>query len=95
MSYCKGLESFETGFDHAAHIVTAALLVAVLIAEVNINFSEAIAKLAQTLFHYITNLSGECFVTFDIMTSIDLYLHGSFLLVVFFCNCDWLYMDST
>jgi hypothetical protein len=29
---CEGLVSFETGFDHAAHIVVAVFLIAVLIA---------------------------------------------------------------
>jgi len=37
----KRLESFETGFNHAAHIAIAALLVAVHIAQVNINVSDA------------------------------------------------------
>ena len=40
----KGLKSFETSFNHAAHtVITVFVTIAVLIAEVNINGSNAIA----------------------------------------------------
>ncbi|MGB3651111.1 MAG: hypothetical protein WBA41_07870 [Rivularia sp. (in: cyanobacteria)] len=42
-----GLATFDAGFYHAAHIVIAAFLIAVLIAQVNINVSNAIAQSAQ------------------------------------------------
>ncbi|MEH1804366.1 MAG: hypothetical protein V7L28_03270 [Nostoc sp.] len=58
MCYRDGLAAFEAGFYHATHIVIAALLVTVLIAQMNINVSDAIAESAQALCHYTTNLSG-------------------------------------
>jgi hypothetical protein len=50
----KRLGSYKKGFDHAAHIAIATLLIAVHIAQVNINMSNEIAKSAQALFHYTT-----------------------------------------
>jgi hypothetical protein len=80
MGNCQGLVSFETGFDHAAHIVIAGLQIAVLIAQVNINMSDMIANSAQSSLHNATDLISQCLVTFDVMVSMDLDLHDVLLL---------------
>ena len=49
---CKGLKSFKTSFNHAAHTVIAILvMIAVLITEVNIDGSNAIADSVQSILH--------------------------------------------
>ena len=75
-----GLAAFEAGFHHATHVVIAALLVAVLIAQVDLHSRDVIAESAQGALHYATDLSGQRLVTFDVMVGIDLDLHGVLLL---------------
>jgi hypothetical protein len=75
-----GSLAFEVGFHHAAYVVIAALLGAVLIAQVDFYLRNVIAESAQGTLHDATNLSGQRLVTFDVMVSIDLDLHGSLLL---------------
>jgi hypothetical protein len=74
------LAAFEAGFDHAAYIVIATLLGAVLIAQVDFDLRNVIAEPAQGILHDATDLSGHCLVPFDIMVGIDLDLHGILLL---------------
>ena len=76
MSDRNGLAAFEAGFHHAAHVVIAAFLVAVLIAQVDLHSSDVIADSARGSLHYATDLSGQRLATFDIMVGIDLDLHG-------------------
>jgi hypothetical protein len=80
MSDRDGLQAFETGFHHAAQSVMANLLVAVLIAQVDLHPCDVIAESAQGILHYATDLSGQRLVTFDVMVGIDLDLHGVLLL---------------
>jgi hypothetical protein len=74
------LAAFEAGFNHAAYVVIAALLVAVLIAQVDFHSCDVIADFAQGTLHYATDLMGQRVVTFDVMVGIDLDLHSILLL---------------
>jgi hypothetical protein len=79
MSDRNGLVTFEAGFHHATHVVIAALLVAVLIAQVDFDLRNVIAESAQGILHDASDLGGQHLVTFDVMVSMDLDLHGILL----------------
>jgi hypothetical protein len=74
------LVTFEACFHHATHVIVAALLVAVLIAQVDFHSRDVIADLAQGTFYDATDMSDHCLVTFDIVVGINLDLHGVLLL---------------
>jgi hypothetical protein len=76
------LLAFEAGFYHAAYIVIAALLGTVLIAQVDFDLRNMIAKSAQGILHNASHLSGQRLVPIDIMVGIDLDLHGILLFAV-------------
>jgi hypothetical protein len=73
------LAAFEAGFDHAALVVLAAL-VAALVAQADLHSRDVIADSAQGALNHATELSGQRLVTFDVVVGIDLYLHGVLLL---------------
>jgi hypothetical protein len=52
-----GLAAFKAGFHHTTHVVIAALLVAVLIAQVDFHSRDVIADAAQGTLHDATDLS--------------------------------------
>jgi hypothetical protein len=68
------------GFDFAAHFVIAALLVAVLIAQVDIHLCDVIAESAESILYYVTYLCNQRLMAFDVVIGIDLDLHGVLLL---------------
>jgi hypothetical protein len=70
-----GLPAFEAGFHHAALVVLAGF-VGALVAQVDLHSRDVIAEMAQSTLHYATDLSGQSLVTFDVMVGIDLDLHG-------------------
>jgi hypothetical protein len=74
-----GLAAFDSGFHHATHFVMAALLVAVLIAHMDLHSRDLIAESAQGAFHYATTLIGQHLATFNIMIGVDLDMHGILL----------------
>jgi hypothetical protein len=74
-----GLAAFEADFYHTAYVVIAALLVAVLIAQVDFDLRNVIAESAQGILHDASDLGGQHLVTFDVMVSMDLDLHGILL----------------
>ncbi len=67
----NGLMPFKAGFHHATHIVDAALLIAVLIAQVKFHPRDVIAEPAQSTFHNATHLSDQCLAAFDVAVCID------------------------
>jgi hypothetical protein len=69
----------QAGFHQAAHVVIAALLVAILITQVNFHSRDVIADSTQGTLHNATDPSGQRLVTFDITVGIDLDLHGVLL----------------
>jgi hypothetical protein len=79
MSDCDRLAALETGFEHATHVVNAVLLVAVLIAQVDLHSSDMLAGSAQGIFYDTTKVSGLCFVTFNVTVGINLDLQGVLL----------------
>jgi hypothetical protein len=80
----NGLATFDAGFHHATHFVSAALFVAVLIAQVDLYSRDVIAKSAQGALYDATELSGQCLASFNITVGVDLDLHGTLL----FCDGD-------
>ena len=79
ISDCDGMAAGKAGFDHAAHIVMAALLVAVLIAQVNIHLRDVFAESAESILYYVADLSDQRLMAFYVMVGIDLDLHGVLL----------------
>jgi hypothetical protein len=79
VSDCDRLASFEAGF-HDAALVVRAVLIAVLVAQVDFHSRDVIADSAQGMFHYSTDVSAQRLVAFDVMIRINLYLHGVLLL---------------
>jgi hypothetical protein len=80
MSDRDGLAAFKMGFDLATEVVIAALLVAVLIAQVNIHLRDVFAESAESILYYATDLISQCLMSFDVMVGIDLDLHSVLLL---------------
>ena len=80
MSDLDGLAAFKMGFDLAAEVVLAALLVAVLVAQVNIHLRDVFAESSESILYYTADLSDQLLMGFDIMVSNDLDLHGVLLL---------------
>jgi hypothetical protein len=80
MSDRDGLAAFKMGFDFAAHFVIAALLIAVLIAQVNIHLSDVFAESAESILYYAADLSDQRLMACDVVIGIDLDLHGVLLL---------------
>ena len=78
-SLSRKLAAFEAGFHYATHVVSADLLVAVLIAQVDFHARDVIAKQVQGTLDHAADLSGQCFSTFDVAVRIDLDLHGALL----------------
>jgi hypothetical protein len=77
---CEGLKSFETSFNHAAHtVITVFVTITVLIAEVNIDRSNAIADSVQSILHDTSNPIDQGFTPFNIVVSSDLNSHGVLL----------------
>jgi hypothetical protein len=72
------LVAFEVGFHHTAFIVLAALET-VLVTYVNLQPRDAIAEMTQGSFHFASGPSRQRLVTFNVMVSVDLDLHGSLL----------------
>jgi hypothetical protein len=70
-----GLAAFEAGFHHAA-FVALAVLMGVLIAQVDFHTGDVIAESAQGTFHISLDLSDQLLMTFYGMVGIDLDLHG-------------------
>lgn len=66
------------GFDHAAHTISAVLMFAVLINQVHIDRGDAIADSVQSIFYNATDLISQGLVTFDVVVSMNLDLHGGF-----------------
>ena len=54
----------------------SALLIAVLVAQVDFHSRDVIANPAQSTLDYTTDLSSQRLVTLDVMVCVDLYLHG-------------------
>jgi hypothetical protein len=69
------LAAFEAGFHRATHVI-AALLLAVLITQVDLHSRDVIADSAQSTLDYVTDLNGQRLVTFDVTVGVDLDLHG-------------------
>src|SRR5664280_382653 len=69
------LPSFKTGFHHTA-LVVRATLIAVFVAQVNFHSRYMVAESDQGIFHYVTDVSAQRLMAFDVMASINLYLHG-------------------
>jgi hypothetical protein len=74
------LTTFEADVHHTAHVVIPALLVTVLIAQVDVHEGDVIPESAQSIIDYSTDLISQRLVTFDVMVGIDLDLHGVLLL---------------
>jgi hypothetical protein len=68
------------GFDLAKEVVIAALLVAVLVAQVNIHLRDVFAESAESILYYTTDLISQCLMAFDVVVGIDLDLHSVLLL---------------
>lgn len=75
MSDRDRLAAFEAGFHRATHVI-AALLLAVLITQVDLHSRDVIADSAQSTLDYVTDLSGQRLMTFDVTIGVDLDLHG-------------------
>ena len=58
----------------------ADLLVAVLVAQVDLHSHDVIAESAQGPLHYATDLSSQRLAIFDVVTGVYLNLHGFLLL---------------
>jgi hypothetical protein len=69
------LVAFEADFHRTTHVI-AALLFAVLITQVDLHSRDVIADSAQSTLDYVTDLSGQRLVTFNITVGVDLDLHG-------------------
>jgi hypothetical protein len=74
------LAAFKMGFDLATEVVIAALLVAVLVAQVNIHLSDVFAESVESILYYTADLSDQRLMAFDVVVGIDLDLHGVLLL---------------
>lgn len=75
-----GLAPFEAGFQHATHGVMADLLVAVLVAQMDLHSSDAIAELAQGALYGATDLCSQRLMNLDVVTAVYLDLQGVLLL---------------
>jgi hypothetical protein len=75
-----GLVALEAGFQQAAHVVVPALLVAVFIAQMDVQQRDPLAQPAQGIFQPIADFSLQVFVNLDVAVGVDLNPHG-FLLV--------------
>jgi len=76
VSYRNGLAAFESGFHYAPHGVGTDLFIAVFIAQVDLYPRDVIAKAAQGMLSFVSDISGQRLVTIYGMTCIDLNLHG-------------------
>jgi hypothetical protein len=74
-----GLAAFEAGFHHAALVVLAALLAA-LVAQVDLHSRDVMTDSAQGTLHCLPYPSGQRLVTFDVVVGVDLDLHGVLLM---------------
>src|ERR1035437_9981565 len=82
--YGKGMVALKTSLHHAALVVLPALEIfccPVFIAQMHLNARYMIAEWIQGVLYNVTDVSGQRFVTCDVVVGIDLHLH-SFLLVV-------------
>jgi len=77
-----GLAAFEASFHHAALVVVAAFT-GIFVAQVHLHSRDVIAESAEGILYDGTHLSGQRFMTFDIMVGIDLDLHVALLIVGF------------
>jgi hypothetical protein len=77
-----GLAAFEASYHHAALVVVAAFT-GIFVAQVHLHSRDVIAESAEGILYDGTHLSGQRFMTFDIMVGIDLDLHVALLLLVF------------
>jgi hypothetical protein len=57
----------------------AALLVAILIAQVNIHLRDVFAEMAESILYYTADLSDQRLMGFDVVVGIDLDLHDVLL----------------
>jgi hypothetical protein len=71
-----GLATLETSLHHTA-FVAPAVLVTVLVAEVDFHPCDPFVESAQNVIHYIPNVGGKILSAFDIVVRIDLNLHLS------------------
>ena len=76
----EGPVAFEVRFDHAADVVIAALLVTVLIAQMDLHLHDLIAESVQGALHDSTDLRGPRRLPFNVTVGVDLDLHGFLLL---------------
>ncbi len=79
MSDCNGCVTLKAGFDHAAFVVLAAF-VAALVAQVNFYPRDVMADPAQSFLHGVTDPGELNLVSFNIVVGIYLDLHGVLLL---------------
>jgi hypothetical protein len=82
VSDCDRQPSFKAGFHHTA-LVVRATLIAVFVSQVDLHSRDVIAESGQGIFHYVTNMSAQRLMAFDVMSSINLYLHGVLLQYLF------------
>jgi hypothetical protein len=75
----NGLTAFEASFDQATQAVIAILLFTVLIAQVDLDSGNAIAKCAQRIFHNAPDLISQSLMTFNIVISPEFNFHGDLL----------------
>jgi hypothetical protein len=68
------------GFDLATEVVIAALLVAVLVTQVNIHLRDVFAESAESILYYAADLINQCLMGFNVVVGIDLDLHSVLLL---------------
>lgn len=71
-----GLTAFESGFHHTAHGVIAGLLVAVLVAQMDIHSRDVFAESLQGTLYYATDSSGQRLVSIYVAVGMNFDLHG-------------------
>jgi hypothetical protein len=80
-----GLAAFEASFHHAALVVVAAFT-GIFVAQVHLHSRDVIAESAEGILYDGTHLSGQRFMTFDIMVGIDL---DQRMLLLSYCWFSW------
>ena len=74
---CNRLVGGEPRF-HEATLVIVPRLVAVLIAQVDFDACDVITEATQDMAHFGLNPMDQCFMAFNVVICIDLYLHVFF-----------------
>lgn len=78
--YSHWLPAFETSLQHAAMIVLPAIA-GVLITQMNFHPGDVLLRAQQRLFDRGADLSRQCLGAVNVGVSINLDLHGIFLMV--------------